>query len=464
MTTDQNMHQSSRRSFLQNATLLAAGIPLAGLSRFSPDRSKIRLDPDVIHIKPETILNDRHVGLRFSKDRMILPDGLQPSMLCTKSGSLIVQGQLSKKPYPQKRIFYPFALSTVVSRDKGDTWTTVTLPPGDNGVNMEGGAIQMKDGTILVLDTYVTPSESPDLGIGLLYTSKDDYKTLQGPETITFTIPGAEFYGSTDDGGRPHAAMRLHRRIIELPNGDLLATIYGWLKGDNTPSGYEHSMRKTRVMLFQSSDKGRHWNMISTVAAGSDIGTEGFGEPVITRISQGPYAGRILCFMRTGRELYETYSDDGGFTWVPPRPRVFANIDVYRTDLWAKMFKEIKRDGLPVEDNPVENIGAVVDPDLLELPNGVLVAAFGVRIPAKACFINPSFPWNGDYLAFSLDHGITWSHVVRLTSGIATTQYMAIEKMPEDNRIFVVCDYGYWGYKGGRYLYGFPLDIEIHRK
>lgn len=463
MNKTENNNQHSRRLFLQNASILAAGIPLARFGRFHTGIGKNFIAPGVIQIKPETILRDHAVHLYFGKDRMILPDGLQPSMLCTQSGTLVVQGQLSTKPYPQKRIFYPFALSTVVSRDKGETWSTFQLKPDDNGVNMEGGAIQLKDGTILVLETYVTPGESPDRGRGLLYTSTDDYHTLQGPQDIVFHIPDADFYGSTDDGGRPHNAMRLHRRILEMPNGDLLTTMYGWLKGDNAPSGYMPTMKKTRVMLFRSSNKGRYWNMISTVAVGPDIGTEGFGEPVITRISQGPHAGRLLCFMRTGRELYETFSDDDGFTWVPPRPRVFADIDVYRTDLWAKQFKGVKRYGLPIEDNPVENIGAVVDPDMLELPNGVLVAAFGVRIPAKACFIDPSFPWNGDYLAFSLDHGITWSHVVRLTSGIATTQYMAMERMPKDNRIFVVCDYGYWGYKGGRYLYGFPLDISIDK-
>jgi hypothetical protein len=462
MHKQQNIGQS-RRSFLKNVSLLVAGIPVAGLSKFSWSNMKDVVGPGVIQIKPKTILNDPALQLSFGKDRMILPDGLQPSMLCTQKGTLVVQGQLSTKPHPQKRIFYPFALSTVVSRDKGKHWTTFPLKSGDNGVNMEGGAIQLKDGTILVLDTYVTPGESPGLGIGLLYTSKDNYHTLQGPKKSTFHIPNAKFYGSSDDGGRPYNAMRLHRRIIEMPNGDLLTTMYGRLKGDNTPSGYLYSMKKTRVMLFKSANKGLHWNMISTVAVGN-VGTEGFGEPVITRISHGPYAGRLLCFMRTGRELYETFSDDGGFTWAPPRPRIFANIDVYRTDLWVRMFRGVKRKGLPVENNPVENIGAVVDPDLIELRNGLLVAAFGVRIPAKACFINPSFPWNGDYLAFSLDHGITWSHVVRLTSGIATTQYMAIGEMSKGNKIFVVCDYGYWNYKGGRYLYGFPLAISIHRK
>jgi hypothetical protein len=48
---------------------------------------------------------------------------------------------------------------------------------------------------------------------------------------------------------------------------------------------------------------------------------------------------------------------------------------------------------------------------------GVLVAAFGVRIPQKACWQHPEHPWNGDYLAFSLDHGETWRNVVRITWG-----------------------------------------------
>ena len=70
---------------------------------------------------------------------MILDDGLQPSMLCTKSGTLVVQSQLSKKPHPQERIFYPYALETVVSRDGGQTWTEFPLKPGDNGVNHRRG-------------------------------------------------------------------------------------------------------------------------------------------------------------------------------------------------------------------------------------------------------------------------------------------------------------------------------------
>jgi len=394
---------------------------------------------------------------------MILDDGLQPSLLCTRSGTLVVQSQLSKKPHPQERIFYPYALETVVSRDGGQTWTEFPLKEGDNGVNIEGGIVQLRDGTILALETYVTPGEKPGEGRGLLYSSNDDYRTLAGPVEMTFHIPQASFHGSTDDGGRPHAAMRLHRRVLELPGGDLLTTIYGWLEGDNEPSGYTPTMKKTRVMLLRSGDRGRHWEFVSTIAVDPKVGTEGYDEPVMARISHGPHAGRLICQMRTGRELREAMSDDEGRTWTTAQPRVFADLDVYRTDLWAEMFRGFKRNNQLIAENPNEYIGAVVDPDLLELRSGVLVAAFGVRIPPRACWTIPKHPWNGNYLAFSLDHGESWSHVVRLTSGVFTTHYMAVEETPRDNHLFVVYDFGHWRSKEGRYTYGRPLQVSVKK-
>src|SRR5437870_3451690 len=138
----------SRRSFLAGASLLLGGSRLLNIFAASATTRAINT--------PQTILNDARVKLSFGNERMILDDGLQPSMLCTKSGALILQSQISTKPLPQKRIFYPFALSTVVSRDEGETWKTFPLKPGDNGVNMEGGAVQLRDGEIIVLETYVT--------------------------------------------------------------------------------------------------------------------------------------------------------------------------------------------------------------------------------------------------------------------------------------------------------------------
>src|SRR5437764_13684458 len=127
----------SRRTFLATACLAATAAQMPPLNR------AIAADPaTTIKNTPQTILVDPALNLKFSEERMILPDGLQPSMLRTASGALVVQSQLSGKPHPSERIFYPYALATVISRDSGNTWLTFPLKPGDNGVNMEGGAIQ----------------------------------------------------------------------------------------------------------------------------------------------------------------------------------------------------------------------------------------------------------------------------------------------------------------------------------
>ena len=343
------------------------------------------------------------------------------------------------------------------------TWIEFPLKPGDNGVNLEGGVTQLRDGTILALETYVTPGPRAGEGQGLLFSSLAMTIACLKDRSRSHSrhLPDANFSGSSDDGGRPHAAMRLHRRIVELPGGDLLTTLYGWLEGDNEPSGYTPTMKKTRVMLLRSSNRGRHWELVATIAADPKVGTEGYDEPVLARISKGPHPGRLICQMRTGRELRESVSDDEGRTWSPARPRVFADLDVYRTELWAPMFKGFKRNGRLIEEDPNEFIGAVVDPDLLELRSGLLVAAFGVRVPPRACWSIPRHPWNGNYLAFSLDHGETWSHMVRLTSGVYTTHYMAVEETPEDNHLFVAYDFGHWRCKEGRYTYGRPVRISI---
>ena len=77
-------------------------------------------------------------------------------------------------------------------------------------VSHVGGITQLRDGTIVALDTYIMPGERDGEGVGQLYTSSDDWKTVEGPIDVPFELPNHDFYGSTDDGGRPHAAQRLH--------------------------------------------------------------------------------------------------------------------------------------------------------------------------------------------------------------------------------------------------------------
>jgi len=407
---------------------------------------------------------DGSLRLDFGEERLILAGGLQPSLLCTRSGALIVQGQLPEKPFETTRMHYPHALGTVISRDDARTWERIPLKPSDNGVNLEGGITQLRDGTILALDTYITPGAQPGEALGQLYISHNDWRTVEGPLEARFELPGA-IYPSKDDGGRPHEAQRLHRRIVELPNGDLLTTCYGWLKGDSTPSTYEPRMIKTRVMLLRSADRGRNWRLVSTVAVNPAVGTEGFGEPVLARLSRGPLAGRLICQMRTGRELHEATSDEGGATWSSARVRTFAGLDINRTDLWVDNFRNLKgRSGRFLDESNLDELpGAVVDPDLLELRSGLLVATFGVRIPQKACWQEARHPWNGNYLAISRDGGVTWPNVARLTTGVQTTHYTALEETPTVNRLFVAYDLGAWGKGLGRDLWGRFVDITVKR-
>jgi hypothetical protein len=451
----------ARRSLLKATAYLAAAGPLARSQATDTGAASAGILPKNL---PSMVEADGKLRLDFGDERMVLDRGLQPSLLRTASGALVVQAQMPKKPVETGRMHYPFALATVISRDDGQTWQDIPLLPNENGINLEAGALQLRDGLIVALDTYVTPGKNPDEGIGQLYTSNDDWRTLQGPQDAIFELPGIDFYASSDDGGRPHVAERLHRRILELPDGSLLTTIYGTMKGDRTPSAYKPTMMKMRVMLARSSDRGKHWKLVSTVAVNPAAGTEGFDEPVIARVSRGPRAGRLICFMRTGRELYETISGDQGKTWTPARPRTFGGLDINRTELWVDMFRKVKgRSGkLLDEDNLDELKGSVVDPDLIELRSGLLVAAFGMRIPQQLCWPNYQHPWNGNYLAFSHDHGDNWSNVVRLTSGVPTTHYMAIEETLRDNEIFVVYDYGFWNYPK-RFVYARTVQATMKK-
>ena len=210
-------------------------------------------------------------------------------------------------------------------------------------------------------------------------------------------------------------------------------------------------MMKSRTLIARSTDKGQHWKMISNIALDPLPGTEGLGEPVLCRVSQGPHAGCLICWMRTGRNLYKSISDDQGATWTTADELVLAGLDVNRTELWVDHFRNFKdsKGRFLDENNPDELRGAAVDPDMIELRSGVLVTSFGIRIPQKQCWNHPEHPWNGTYLAFSLDHGETWSNVVRITSGVLTTHYMAITETPTDNELYVAYDLGGWG-KGMR--------------
>lgn len=411
-----------------------------------------------------TIENDPRLALAVGKTAVVMGNGgYQPFLFCSAQGTLFCQAQLDEKPFKSKgKVVYFLRIGTAISRDRGETWTRWTHQENHDDVNIEGGAVQCADGTILMLDTYV-PVDKPNHGIGELWKSNDDLRSLNGPFNVDFQVPKMNLAGTTNDMGAVEPPnVRLHRSLIEMPGGDLLVTAYGSFAGDTAPAGYLASMMKTRVILFRSRDHGAHWAYVTTVGVDGGVGTEGYGEPALVRVSSGPHTGRLLCLIRTGRELYGSHSDDDGLTWVRPTPVRFPGVDVYDTAKWEDLFVNKKDpDYLPSD----EMIGALVDPELIQMQNGLLVCGFGARMPAKKANegLGRSYlkgpdgkypdmrpipgrrydtwraPQNGDYLAFSFDGGDTWSHIVQYHSGMPTTHYAGVREVAPD-LLYVVYD------------------------
>ncbi len=444
-----------------HSSMRIAPAPAALLLFFTLSTTTLAADaPD-----PKVIPADKRFDVSFGAETMVLPRGLQPSMLSTQSGTLIVQAQVPEKPFPAKRIAYPYAMGNVVSRDAGKTWTSIPLKPGENGLNMEGGITQLRDGTILALDTFIIPGDGPDKGVGQLYISKDDWRTVEGPIDVPFDMPGIKFDGSTDDGGPPargtatsppHSRVtqrRSHHNVLRL---DARRQRPGHLRAANEKNARDaRAIRRQRAQLETS----RH-----------DRRRPGDGHRRLRRAGHLPHQQRRSrrpadLHDAHRRALHECMSDDEGKTWTQPAPRIFADRDVLRTELWVDQFRNRKdfKGKLLDENNLDELRGAVVDPELIELRSGVLVAAFGVRVPQKLCWKYPEHPWNGNYLAFSLDQGQTWPHVVQITSGILTT-HTALEETPTNNQLYLTYDQGGWSKGMRRDVFGRQVKVTVKPK
>ena len=158
-------------------------------------------------------------------------------------------------------------------------------------------------------------------------------------------------------------------KMIQLANGDLLASMQGVFKGDTT----------CRTLLCLSSDRGHTWRYYATVSADpQDPNPElpgqyiGYAEPSIALLPNG----QMICAMRTQfshlpgeyRPLHLSWSNDLGKTWTKPvatKPHLMN-----------------------------------ICPELAVLDNGVVACEYG----------RPGF-----HVAFSIDNGHTWQDRVSFT-------------------------------------------------
>lgn len=214
------------------------------------------------------------------------------------------------------------------------------------------------------------------------WRSTDNLKSVQEEKAIMNVPEGPKIHFDDQWNG-----IYVYRTILKMPDGSWLATMYGNFATDTlTPQNKDAAMEckfMMRTFIITSTDKGRTWNYLSTVAIpheGDPVG-EGFVEPAITLL----HDGRLLCVMRSGHHfpLYSSWSSDGGKTWTDP---LYTGFD------------------------------RGCDPCLITLHDGRVALSWGRRFPEgwsqvtqegdKGRFVYPGEGYNN--LSISDDGGKTW--------------------------------------------------------
>ena len=332
-------------------------------------------------------------------EQSVAPGVQWPYLFQAREGNTVLLGHIGWPPGGKYPIHY-----TSRSFDSRKSWQEWKAgAEHGRGPITEGSAVQLRNGRILLFDVHAEHVGGKRFETNF-WTSVDGFQTLQGPQKYSFVLPEADVSGF-DDRGEPISRMYLRRSILELKGGDLLATAYGHFETDKFPTEYQPKMLKMRSFLLRSADQGRTWTYVSTIAS-DPVEQEGFGEPVAVQLQQGPNAGRIICQMRTGREnpIYQCESDDEGRTWTKAYPL-----------RWTYSRYGRQRDI------------AGTDPDLIEMADGTLVMSFGHK---------PDYREHGNYLAFSLDHGHTWTQVTQVSTTI-TSAYTGVREV-SPGELFVV--------------------------
>ena len=243
-----------------------------------------------------------------------------------------------------------------VSTDGGQSWGPQMDSPCGNPGSM---SIGLREGGVLFMARSAAPideSDPPKLR-ARRYVFSDDFlkcENLWSAVSIpqaALNVRWAKFWPYFHKG-----------KIVQLPNGDLLATLYGNFKGD----------AQYRTMIVRSTDSGQTWQFHATAAYDPKdphpylVGAYcGYCEPSLALLSDG----QLLCMMRTQgaqfageyRPMYQCWSKDLGKTWTRPVPTKPYLINIY--------------------------------PTLAVLDNGVVASQYG----------RPGF-----HVAFSLDNGHTW--------------------------------------------------------
>ena len=271
------------------------------------------------------------------------------------------------------------------SSDGGRTWR--------DAPSFHVGAYQFPDGEVVQLDFRTSRTDRDGVFTVPLIRATDNGKTVQR-ETAVLEIPGGT--GGTGDDGKACPGPLCDHAIVGLRDGSILAAMYGYFKTDTVlceAFPKEWKVYKYRTFVMRSCDRGKTWDYLATVAYDPSVGVESFCEPDLLGLPNG----EILCFMRTGGSrgkhtpLHLSRSRDDGKTWSKP---------------------------VPIADRGVW-------PNACRMQSGVFACTYG----------RP-----GNWLAFSLDEGKTWTGHFCFYTGL-TSSYNSVEEV-EPGKLLVVYDRG----------------------
>ena len=278
------------------------------------------------------------------------------------------------------RIVVEAGVYSLWSYDDGLTWAQGPLGPG---MGLYKASIDLGDGEVLSI--HRTSIKQPSGLFRATQARSFDGWATNANENATLDTPLAVEPGGDNCQLNVGAGLLFHHGLIELPDGRLMATMYGNYWTDDVPAqGYpaECLFRKFRVVTVTSADGGVTWGSPVTVAhAGLPLNTqEGFDESDIVMAPNGD----LLVFMRSS-----------GYS-VPPQ-----------TPLYMARSRNLGR----TWDVPVAVNAFGVNPNAVVLENGTIVLTYG-----------------GDdgWLQTSTDSGYTWGVPYRITLSESYTDVHAI--------------------------------------
>lgn len=321
----------------------------------------VRFQGGQVDVPPVTAPTVAGLDIQVGATQTIVPGAIYRSLFKLADGSLAVADRRSD--------------------DAGRTWHPAPA--------LHAGAYQFPDGELVQLGFHSRRTDRPGEFSIPLAPSTDNGRTVRA-ETATLHIPDAT--GGTGDDGQPYEGPVADHAIVALRDGSLLAAMYGQFSSDRVlvptmPEAWK--CYKYRTFVVRSTDRGKTWEYLSTVAYDPNIGLESFCEADLLTLP----GGELLCFMRTGGSggqhtpLYLSRSADDGKTWSTPQP-------IADRGVW---------------------------PNACRMRNGVLVCTYG----------RP-----GNWLAFSLDEGRTWTGHFCFYNG-PTTSYNSVEEVAPDELLVV---------------------------